>query len=86
MYLLSRTTFHRIPLHPPVQPQVEKTEDLREQSKQKAEVVTTQASAVMNVAKGIAEAANQQVDALARAKDMLPSAAAATEEALAALR
>lgn len=54
--------------------------------KQKAVTVTTQASAVTYAAKDIAQAAERQMEALAKAKSMLSSVAAATEEALAALR
>lgn len=54
--------------------------------KEKAVTVTTQASAVTYAAKDIAQAAERQVEALAKAKSMLSSVAAATEEALAALR
>lgn len=66
--------------------QAAKAQDLMREVKQKAVTVTTQASAVTYAAKDIAQAAERQMEALAKAKSMLSSVAAATEEALAALR
>lgn len=57
-----------------------------EQTKRKASAVSAQASAVSSGAKGIAQAAERQLEALGKANDMFPSVTAATEEALAALR
>ena len=74
----------RIALHARLQ--VEKTQDLVEQTKRKASAVTAQASAVSSGAKSITKAAERQLDALSKAIDMVPSVTAATEEALAALR
>lgn len=66
--------------------QAGKAQDLMKEVKQKAVTVTTQASAVTYAAKDIAQAAERQMEAMAKAKSMLSSVAAATEEALAALR
>lgn len=57
-----------------------------EQTKRKASAVSAQASAVSNGAKSIAQAAERQLEALGKANDMVPSVAAATDEALTALR
>lgn len=57
-----------------------------EQTKRKASAVTAQASAVSSGAKSIAKAAERQLEALAKAKDLVPSVTAATEAVLAALR
>lgn len=65
---------------------METTQDLVEQTKRKASTVTSQASAVTNGAKSIAQASERQVEALGQANDLLPSVTAATEAALAALR
>lgn len=66
--------------------QVEKTQELTGQAKQKASAVTAQASAVGNSARGIEQAADKQKDALDKAKALMPNATTATEEALAAFR
>lgn len=66
--------------------QVEKTDDLMEQTKQKASAVTAQANAVSNGAKSVAHAAERQKEALVKARDMIAGTTAATEEALAAFR
>eukprot|EP00752_Nemacystus_decipiens_P009414 g8417.t1 len=65
--------------------QVEKTQDLVEQTKRKASAVTAQASTVSSGAKSIAKAAERQLEALGKANDLVPSVAAATDNALAAL-
>lgn len=57
-----------------------------EQTKRKSSAVAAQASSVTKAAKGIAETAKRQVEALREANDMLPAVEAGVEEALAALR
>ncbi|CAM9144262.1 unnamed protein product [Ectocarpus sp. 12 AP-2014] len=64
--------------------QVDKTQDRVEETKRKASAVAVEAAAVVSGAKGIARAAERQLQALSKANDLLPSVDAATEEALTA--
>ncbi|CBJ30507.1 conserved unknown protein [Ectocarpus siliculosus] len=64
--------------------QVEKTQERVEETKRKASGVAVEAAAVVSGAKGIAQAAERQLQALSKANDLLPSVNAATEEALTA--
>lgn len=66
--------------------QVEKSADLMEQTKRKSSAVAAQAGSVTKAAKGIAESAKRQVEALKEANDMVPAVEAGVDEALAALR
>lgn len=61
---------------------MEKTQELMEQAKHKCSAVSAQASAVTSGAKGIAQAAERQVEALSKAKAMMPAVAVATDKAL----
>lgn len=66
--------------------QVEQTEELMQQAKQKVAAVASQSKSVSNGAKGVAQASEEQLAALAKANGMLAGCTAATEKALAALR
>lgn len=57
-----------------------------EQTKRKSSAVAAQAGSVTKAAKGIAESAKRQVEALKEANDMVPVVEAGVDEALAALR
>lgn len=66
--------------------QVEQTEELTAQTKSKISQVRSQAEAVTNGARGVAEASVLQLAALAKAKSMLPDCINASEKAVAAFR
>lgn len=78
----------RPPLRPGVVPfdQVEKTQDLTEQTKRKAETVTARAGAHISEAKGVAQAAERQAEALRGAQALRSRVEAVVEEALGAIR
>lgn len=57
-----------------------------EETKRNASAVAVEAAGVVSGAKGIAQAAERQLQALSKANDLLPSVNAATEEALTAFR
>lgn len=66
--------------------QVEKTEELMEQTKQKAIVLTGQASDVIDRAKSFIQAADKQLEALRQGKSMVAGATITADKAFSALR
>ena len=71
---------------PPPPPQVDKTQELTDEAKRKADGVITQARSVGNNARSIAKAAERQTEALEKAKKLMPTVEAATKRALESLR